>query len=253
MLPINYTNDSVIRMEFNRYKIPPDFDMCELHHEAAMVYDERSNYREICPCCERRVGDTQVSICSDTAKLMRISEELPLYFSYLKAVFIALMVIMVVLIGQLSFSASIQEVNFRLDLPTYGLRTLQLGFMDTNRWWRFASFLFFCIIILLVRGYLKKSKYEVRYVIDKISNRTAMLVNVPREATIGDILEVFDRDGIENVVLTYKVKGYCKLLEQIYRADKELQVAREKRKSSKDIEEMKKNIPHMMAEANRAS
>jgi hypothetical protein len=32
-------------MEFNRYKIPPDFDMCELHHEAALVYDERSNYR----------------------------------------------------------------------------------------------------------------------------------------------------------------------------------------------------------------
>jgi hypothetical protein len=184
---------------------------------------------------------------------MRISEELPLYFSYLKAVFIALMAILVVLIGQLSFSASIREVNFKLDLPTYGLRTLQLGFMDTNRWWRFASFLFFSIIILLVRGYLKKSKYEVRYVIDKISNRTAMLVNVPREATEADILEVFDRDGIENVVLTYKVKGYCKLLEQIYRADKELQVAREKRKSNKDIEEMKKSIPHLMAEANRAS
>jgi hypothetical protein len=26
-------------MEFNRYKIPPDFEIVELHHEAALVYD----------------------------------------------------------------------------------------------------------------------------------------------------------------------------------------------------------------------
>lgn len=58
---------------FNRYQIPPDFDIVELHQEAALVYDQRSPYGEACPCCFRKVGSKKMPICTETGNFLRIS------------------------------------------------------------------------------------------------------------------------------------------------------------------------------------
>lgn len=59
--------------EFNRYHIPPDFDIVQLHHEAALVYDSRGPYLEECPCCLRKVGSQRMPLCISTGNFLRIS------------------------------------------------------------------------------------------------------------------------------------------------------------------------------------
>jgi hypothetical protein len=49
---------------------------------------------------------------------------------------------------------------------------------------RFLYFCGFTVVILVIRGYLKKCKYGVKRVVDKISKRSVMLFNVNPRATI---------------------------------------------------------------------
>lgn len=114
---------------------------------------------------------------------MRISDEIPLYFSSVKVVFVMLLFYMTALVGQLNFSTSLLSVTCRLSIAEAGIQTIQLGFVERSPWIRFLYFCGWTVVILMIRGYLKKCKYEVKKVIDKISYRSVMLFNVNPRAT----------------------------------------------------------------------
>ena len=61
-------------MSYNRYQIPPNFDICRLHIKAALPFHEPSDKVDLCPCCERWVGDGRIPICTPTSKLIKIGE-----------------------------------------------------------------------------------------------------------------------------------------------------------------------------------
>lgn len=96
-----------MELEFNRYRNPPDFEIVELHHDAAYVYDEKGDYEHVCPCCLRKAGSKKIPICADSASFLRISPEIPLYFSYIKVVIVILFLFMTALGVQRMFSGTI--------------------------------------------------------------------------------------------------------------------------------------------------
>lgn len=104
-------------MEFNRYQIPPDFDMVELHHDAARVYDPKSPYEEECPCCLRKVGSRKVPLYTDVSSFLRISPEIPLYFKYVKIVALILILFTAAIGTQRMFSKTIKPVSFHFTPP----------------------------------------------------------------------------------------------------------------------------------------
>jgi hypothetical protein len=91
-------------MNFNRYQIPPNFDLCRLHQRASLIYDEVSPNSKRCPCCDRVVGRKTTSFCKASEKFLKISEELPLYFSFIKAIMIVIMTYSFVILGEYIFS-----------------------------------------------------------------------------------------------------------------------------------------------------
>jgi S-adenosylmethionine synthetase len=86
---------------------------------------------------------------------------------------------------------------------------------------RFIYFLIFALLILAVRAYLKKIKYEGKNMVTTLSDRSVMLTNVHPEATAQDIKERFSDWDIEKVVFTYRVREYFKKLVGIYDIKKE--------------------------------
>jgi len=108
-----------------------------------------------------------------------------------------LLFFMTALVGQFNFSSSVSAITFNLEVPQYGIQKIQLGFIDTSRAMRFGYFCAFTVMILMIRGYLKKCKYGVKSVINKISNRSVMMFNVHRKATVNEILEAFNQEDIE--------------------------------------------------------
>ena len=60
-------------MNFNRYQIPPNFDICRLHIDAAIPYNEKSQFVDKCPCCDRSVGDSTIPFCTSPSKLIKIN------------------------------------------------------------------------------------------------------------------------------------------------------------------------------------
>jgi len=56
-----------------------------------------------------------------------------------------------------------------------------------------------------------------------------MLTNVHPDVTVADIKDKFDRDGIVNVTMTFRVKDYHNCLVDIYDIQKERIIALKKR------------------------
>ena len=51
-------------------------------------------------------------------------------------------------------------MEFKLEIPGYDIQTVTIGYVEKARWVRFIYFLLWSSLVLLVRGYLKKVKYE---------------------------------------------------------------------------------------------
>jgi hypothetical protein len=189
------------------------------------------------------VGSRRVPICSATASFLRISPEIPLYFSYVKVVTLVLLLFAAALIAQRMFSPTIQPVSFRFTSPSDGrVYSVEIGFMELRREMRFLFFLLFTGLILFVRGFLKKSKYEVRSLSKKLSDRSVMLTNVPRKASAQDIKEKFKQFPIENVELTYRVREYVECLKAVYRLKKTCFMAKKRGKGKSYISSISKEI-----------
>jgi hypothetical protein len=108
-----------------------------------------------------------------------------LYFSYVKVVIVVLILFAVALGVQRMFSETIHPVKFTIKSPSDGSTfLLEIGFMERRRVVRFIFFLIFVSLILYVRGYLKKSKYEVNYISKKLSDRSVMLTNLKKNVTV---------------------------------------------------------------------
>ncbi len=60
-------------MNFNRYQIPPNFDICRLHQKASLIYDEVNSNSKRCPCCDRVIGNKSIPFCKSCEKLLKIS------------------------------------------------------------------------------------------------------------------------------------------------------------------------------------
>lgn len=179
-------------MSFNRYQIPPDFEICQRHIDAALPFNEHSQLVARCPCCDRGISEDPVALCTSTRKLLRIGQEVPLYFAYIRTVAVLLFIFTAALAIQYFASTSTKKVDFMLELPSGELATIEIGFVETARWVRFAYFLTFTVLVLLARGYLKKHKFEVQTMANTLSDRSVMLTNVPREASSRDIRKCFD-------------------------------------------------------------
>jgi hypothetical protein len=57
----------------------------------------------------------------------------------------------------------------------------------------------FTFLILFIRGYLKKSKYEVNVISHKLSDKSVMLTNVARTVKEEDIRKKFNKFEIKTV------------------------------------------------------
>jgi hypothetical protein len=95
-------------MAYNRYKIPPNFNICQLHIDAALPFYEYSDILDRCPCCDRCVGRDNTPICIPTRTLIKIGEDIPLYFMYIRMVALIGLLFAITLVIQYLASETIQ-------------------------------------------------------------------------------------------------------------------------------------------------
>lgn len=91
---------------------------------------------------------------------------------------------MAILSGEYLFSTNIEHVDVNLIIPNVGKRLILIGYIQHDRTIRFILFLIFALMVLIARCILKMNKYVIEEAIDKISNKSIILTNVPKQATI---------------------------------------------------------------------
>lgn len=106
---------------------------------------------------------------------------------------------------------------------------------------RFVFFIIFTLLILLIRGSLKKNKHKINYISKNISDRSVMLTNVNRDVSAEEIKRKFREFPIEHIEFTYKNKLYFRELLSLFQLKKDRRMSLKKKSVDQKIIENLEN------------
>ena len=116
-------------------------------------------------------------------------------------------------------------MEYTLSIGDFDSFTLLLGYMNQKKDSNFMfmiEILVYWVIILLIKVYLRKKKYEYQEKHITMERRALQLTNLSKKATTNDIQNLFSNYEIEDITFTYRVQKYFRCMKKIMQLQKEI-------------------------------
>ena len=118
------------------------------------------------------------------------------------------------------FSSNSQYIIYTFAFSQDITVDLFLGYRSDNDLVFMVELIIISILILVMKGFLKKKKYEYWRKHESVEKRSVQLINVHKEATEEDVKELFSQFHIDEIVFSYRVSEYFSCLKTIMKLKK---------------------------------